>query len=207
MGQALELWTFLAIFPGLVTFGTKILPSEYRRILSTWNKSLVSYFTPYAFVEVPESYGAGGNEIYDYVQTYLSSSTAIAAHHVSLCRPKNATYNTFALADNESIHEEFMGAQISWTHHVSQRQAGSNPINWRGLPAPEDEKRIYTLKIRKEVRSRLLEPYVEHVIATAKNVKDRARDRLLYTNVRNNGGYKINLTHPHCLKILSQDLS
>jgi chaperone BCS1 len=179
-----EFWTFMAIFPGLAAFVASILPSEYRRILDTWAKSLANYLTPYAFFEVPEFYGAGGNEIYDYVQTYLSSSTAIAAHHVSLCRPKNATRNTFSLAHNESIEEEFMGVNLWWTHHVSQRQG--NAMNWGDVPL--DEKRTYTLKIRKTDKTRVLEPYVEHVIATAKNLKERTRDRLIYTNVKGKGG-------------------
>ncbi|CAK9208331.1 unnamed protein product [Sphagnum jensenii] len=191
----------------VISFVASILPSEYRRILDTWAKSLANYLTPYAFFEVPEFYGAGGNEIYDHVQTYLSSSTAIAAHHVSLCRPKNATRNTFSLAHNESIEEEFMGVNLWWTHHVSQRQG--NTVNWGDVPL--DEKRTYTLKIRKTDKTRVLEPYVEHVIATAKNLKDRTRDRLLYTNVKGKGGYNkrvwesVPFKHPSTFDTLAMD--
>jgi chaperone BCS1 len=183
----MEFWTLLAIIPGLFAFIHNILPPQYAQIFDTWVKSLVNYFSPYAFLDVPEFYGAGGNDVYDYVEEYLSSSTALAAQHVSLCRPKNATQNTFSLAHNESIMKQFMGVNVWWTHRVSQRQ-GTN-FSWPG-DAPQDEKRTYTLKIRKSHKSRVLEPYVEHVIATAKKVKDQTRDRLLYTNVKNNGYYQ-----------------
>ncbi len=101
----------LAIIPGLFAFIHNILPPQYGQIFDTWVKSLVDYFSPYAFLNVPEFYGAGGNVVYDYVQEYLSSSTALSAHHVSLCRPKNATQNTFSLAHNESIMKQFHGRQ------------------------------------------------------------------------------------------------
>ncbi|CAN5964535.1 unnamed protein product, partial [Sphagnum jensenii] len=78
----------------------------------------------------------------------------------------------------------FMGVNVWWTHSVSPRQ-GTN-FSWPG-DAPQDDKRTYTLKIRKSDKSRVLEPYVEHVIATAKKVKEQTRDRLLYTNVKNTG--------------------
>ncbi|CAK9869675.1 unnamed protein product [Sphagnum jensenii] len=179
-----EFWTLLAIIPGLFAFIHNVLPPPYAQIFNTWVKTLVDYFSPYAFLDVPEFYGAGGNVVYDYVEEYLSSSTALAAQHVSLCRPKNATQNTFSLAHNESIMKQFMGVNVWWTHSVSPRQ-GTN-FSWPG-DAPQDDKRTYTLKIRKSHKSRVLEPYVEHVIATAKKVKEQTRDRLLYTNVKNTG--------------------
>ena len=37
--------------------------------------------------------------------------TAIAAHHVNLCRANNATHNMSSLARLKSIQEEFMGAK------------------------------------------------------------------------------------------------
>jgi chaperone BCS1 len=164
-----------------------ILPPQYTQILDTWVKSLVNFFSPYAFLDVPEFYGAGGNDFYDCVEEYLSSSTALTAQHVSLCRPKNANRNTFSLAHNESIMKQFMGVNVWWTHRVSPRQ-GTNS-SWPG-EAPQDDKRTYRLQIRKSHKSRVLEPYVEHVIATAKKVKDQTRDRLLYTNVKNTGYYQ-----------------
>jgi hypothetical protein len=183
----MEFWTLLAILPGLFALIHNILPPQYTQIFDTWVKSLVNFFSPYGFLDVPEFYGTGGNYVYDCVEEYLSSSTALTAQHVSLSRPKNATRNTFSLAHNESIMKQFMGVNVWWTHRVSPRQ-GTNS-SWPG-DAPQDDKRTYRLQIPKSHKSRVLEPYVEHVIATAKKVKDQTRDRLLYTNVKNTGYYQ-----------------
>lgn len=51
-----------------------------------------------------------------------------------------------------------------------------------------DEKRKYTLKMRKGDKSRVLEAYVQHIIDVAGEVKDRSRDRLLYTNIKTTNG-------------------
>lgn len=103
LGTQMELWTFLASMFGVLAFVQNLLPKEFRQSFDAYFSRAIHYFNPYVFFDVPEFYGAGGNEIYDHVQTYLSSTTAIAAHHVNICRPKNATQNTFSLANNELI--------------------------------------------------------------------------------------------------------
>lgn len=184
----MEFWTFWAAMLGVASFLRNLLPKEYGYMFDTWIRRALSRFMPYVLFDIPEFYGAGNNEIYDYVQSYLSSSTAIAAQHVNLCRPKNATQNTFSLAHHETVEDTFMGTKVWWTHAVSQRQQPA--IQWSS--SPNDEKRKFTLKIRKKDKSRLLEPYVQHVMDVAKTEKELSRDRLLYTNVKNgSGGYYI----------------
>lgn len=117
-------------------------------------------------------------------QSYLSSTSAANAQRMSLCRPKNATQNIFALSHNETIEETFMGAKLWWTHDVTARQSGGGGVvNWRGM-GHSDEKRKYTLKIRKADKARMLDAYVQHVMDIAKEVRERSRDRLLYTNLK-----------------------
>jgi hypothetical protein len=110
----------------------------------------------------------------------------MAARHVNLCRPRNATQNTYSLAHNESVEESFQGATLWWSHDVSPRQQAGG-FSW-GNEAPMDEKRRYTLKMRKGDKSRVLEAYVQHIIDVAGEVKARSRDRLLYTNIKTTNG-------------------
>lgn len=117
-------------------------------------------------------------------QSYLSSTSAANAQRMSLCRPKNATQNIFTLAHNETIEETFLDAKLWWTHEVTARQSGGGGgLSWRGMGS-SDEKRKYTLKIRKADKGRMLEAYVQHVMDVAKGVRESSRDRLLYTNLR-----------------------
>lgn len=111
----------------------------------------------------------------------------MAAQHVNLCRPRNATQNTFSLAHNESVEESFQGATLWWSHEVSARPQAGGFNSW-GSEAPMDEKRKYTLKMRKGDKSRVLDAYVQHIIDVAGEVKDRSRDRLLYTNIKTTNG-------------------
>lgn len=116
-------------------------------------------------------------------QSYLSSTSATTAQRLSLCRAKNATQNIFALSHNETIEEAFLGAKLWWTHEVTPRQAGGGGVlPWRGMGS-SDEKRKYTLKIRKVDKVRMLDAYVQHVMDIAKEVRESSRDRLLYTNL------------------------
>jgi chaperone BCS1 len=206
--SSMEFWTFWAAMLGVLSFLRNLLPKEYGHMFDTWMRRAVSRFMPYVFFDIPEFYGAGNNEIYDYVQSYLSSSTAIAAGHVNLCRPKNATQNTFSLAHHETVEDIFMDTKVWWTHEVSQRQQSG--IQWGAVP--NDEKRKYTLKMRKKDKSKVLDLYVQHVMDIAKSEKELSRDRLLYTNVKNgSSGYKkkawesVPFKHPSTFDTLAMD--
>lgn len=181
MAGSMELWTFWAAMLGVLSFLRNLLPKEYGSMFDTWIRRAINRFMPYVFFDIPEFYGAGNNEIYDYVQSYLSSYSAIAAGRVNLCRPKNATRNTFTLAHHETVEDTFMGTKVWWTHTVSLRQ--QTAIQWGSTPS--DEKRKFTLKILKKDKNRLLQPYVQHVIDVAKTEREMSRDRLLYTNIKN----------------------
>lgn len=208
MAGTMEIWTFWAAMLGVLSFLRGLLPKEYGYMFDTWIRRALSHITPYVLFDIPEFYGAGGNEIYDYVQSYLSSSTAIAAQHVNLCRPKNATQNTFSLAHHETVEDTFMGAKVWWTHEISTRQQPT--LQWGDNV--NDEKRKYTLKIRKKDKTRILDKYVQHVMDIAKSEKELSRDRLLYTNIRNgSGGYKkrawesVPFKHPSTFETLAMD--
>lgn len=181
--ELLPLWgTLWAVGMG---FLWSMIPRVYYYRFHAWIRRVQQKFTYHASFEVQEFSGAGNNEIYDYVQSYLSSNTAIAADNVNLSRPKNATYNTFSLGRGETIEDTFMGSKVWWTHVVLDRDIPSN--TWS--ETPNDEKRKYILQIRKHDKARLLAPYLQHVIDTAKSVREQSRDRLLYTNMKGTGGY------------------
>ncbi|KAG0586553.1 hypothetical protein KC19_2G099500 [Ceratodon purpureus] len=194
---------------GALSFLLRFLPDQYGSMFSAWVRKCMQYFNSYILFEIPEFYGAGKNEIYDYVESYLSSNTAIAAEHISLCRAKNATHNTFSLGNHETLEDSsFMSTKVWWTHEIHQRMQPG--IQWGS--EPNDEKRKYFLKIRKADKTRMLEPYVQHVIDTAKLVKERTRDRNLYTNVKDSSfsfrmkaWESVPFKHPSTFETLAMD--
>lgn len=164
---------------GVLGFVQGLLPSEYHRVYQQWVRRVLHFIFPDATFDIPEFVGGAENEIYDEVQMYLTKVTSAKAQHVNMCRPRNATLTTFTLANNETLVDTFMGTRIRWTHMLENRN--QQPI-FSFSEGPQDQKRTFSLRLRKGDKDRVLEAYMEHVKKVAETVKEQSRDRLLYTN-------------------------
>ncbi|EAZ09202.1 hypothetical protein OsI_31476 [Oryza sativa Indica Group] len=179
-----EYWTSLASLMGAVAFLQGVVhavfPAELRAAVARLLGRATRAFSPYCYFDVTETEGMGTNEIYDAVQLYLSSSAAPAAGaRLTLSRPHNASSFTFGLAASDRVLDAFRGAAVTWEHVVAPRQAQG--FSWRPLP---EEKRRFTLRIRRGDRGVLLPAYLDHILAAAADIRRRSQDRLLYTNAR-----------------------
>lgn len=179
-----EYWTALASLMGAVAFLQGVLhavfPAELRAAVARLLGRVTRAFSPYCYFDVTETDGMSTNEIYDAVQLYLSSTAAPAAGaRLSLSRPHNASSFTFGLAASDRVFDAFSGAVVTWEHVVAPRQPGG--FSWRPLP---EEKRRFTLRIRRGDRDKLLPAYLDHILAAAADIRRRSQDRLLYTNSR-----------------------
>uniref|UniRef100_A0A0D9XE06 AAA+ ATPase domain-containing protein n=1 Tax=Leersia perrieri TaxID=77586 RepID=A0A0D9XE06_9ORYZ len=179
-----EYWTWLASVMGAVVFLQGVLhavfPAELRAAVARLVARATRAFSPYCYFDVTETEGMSTNEIYDAVQLYLSSNAAPAAGaRLSLSRHHNASSFTFGLAASDRVHDAFLGAAVTWEHVVAPRQ--SQGFSWRPLP---EEKRRFTLRIRRGDRDKLLPAYLDHILAAAAEIRRRSQDRLLYTNAR-----------------------
>ncbi|KAG8056841.1 hypothetical protein GUJ93_ZPchr0002g23492 [Zizania palustris] len=179
-----EYWTSLASLMGALAFLQGLLhavfPAELRAAVARLLGRATQAFSPYCYFDVTETEGMSTNEIYDAVQLYLSSTAAPAAGaRLSLSRPHNASSFTFGLAASDRVFDTFRGAAVTWEHVVAPRQ--SQGFSWRPLP---EEKRRFTLRIRRGDRDKLLPAYLDHILASAADIRRRSLDRLLYTNAR-----------------------
>ncbi|KAJ1289781.1 hypothetical protein BS78_02G190500 [Paspalum vaginatum] len=179
-----EYWTALASLMGAFAFLQGVLhtvfPAELRAAVARLLGRLTRAFSPYCYFDVTEMDGMSTNEIYDAVQLYLSSTAAPASGaRLSLSRPLNASSFTFGLAASDRVVDTFAGAAVTWEHVVAPRQGQG--FSWRPLP---EEKRRFTLRIRRGDRDKLLPAYLDHILAAAADIKRRSQDRLLYTNSR-----------------------
>ncbi|KQJ90344.1 AAA-ATPase At4g25835 [Brachypodium distachyon] len=182
-----EYWTSLASLMGALAFLQGVLhavfPAELRAAVARLLGRATRAFSPYCYFDVTETDGMSNNEIYDAVQLYLSSTAAPASGaRLSLTRPHNASSFTFGLAASDRVADSFLGAAVTWEHVVAPRQ--SPGFSWRPLP---EEKRRFTLRIRRGDREKLLPAYLDHILAKAQDIKRRSQDRLLYTNARGGG--------------------
>ncbi|XP_062193277.1 AAA-ATPase At4g25835-like [Phragmites australis] len=179
-----EYWTALASLMGAFAFLQGVLhavfPAELRAAVARLLGRVTRAFSPYCYFDVTEMDGMGTNEIYDAVQLYLSSTAAPAAGaRLSLSRPPNASSFTFGLAASDRVVDTFRDAAVTWEHVVAPRQGQG--FSWRPLP---EEKRRFTLRIRRGDRDKLLPAYLDHILVAAADIRRRSQDRLLYTNAR-----------------------
>ncbi|KAK3130087.1 hypothetical protein QOZ80_6BG0488720 [Eleusine coracana subsp. coracana] len=182
-----EYWTALASLMGAFAFLQGVVhtvfPAELRVALARVLGRVTRAFSPYCYFDVTETDGMSTNEMYDAVQLYLSSTAAPAAGaRLSLSRPLNASSFTFGLAASDRVVDAFRGASVTWEHVVAPRQGQG--FSWRPLP---EEKRRFTLRIRRGDRDKLLPAYLDHILASAADIRRRSQDRLLYTNARGGG--------------------
>ncbi|CAL9178545.1 AAA-ATPase At4g25835-like [Musa acuminata AAA Group] len=178
-----EVWTSLASIMGVFAFFQSILhavfPPELRFAAAKLFHRLFRCFSTYCYFEITEMDGVNTNELYHAVQLYLSQSASMAASRMSLSRGLNSYAFTFGLANNDRIVNGFRGASATWEHTVTQRQSQSFSLR----PLPE-EKRSFTLRIKKKDKPLLIPAYLDHIMETATELRRRNQDRRLYTNSR-----------------------
>ncbi|KAF8016559.1 hypothetical protein BT93_H1928 [Corymbia citriodora subsp. variegata] len=176
-----EFWTSLAsllgVLASLVSLLQKVFPPELK--VSTFNflNRGLNYFSSYCYYDITEIDGVNANELYSAVQLYLSSYVSASCSQLSLTRTCNSSVTTFGLSNNDCINDVFDGVAVLWEHVMTQRQ--SHSFSWRPLP---DEKRGYTLRIRKRDKDRILDSYLDHIMDKANDIRRKNQQRLLYTN-------------------------
>ncbi|KAF4359763.1 hypothetical protein CsatB_013555 [Cannabis sativa] len=188
-----EYWTSFASLLGVLAFCQTLLqtvfPPELRFALIKLFNRVFHWFSSYCYFDITEIDGVNTNELYNAVQLYLSSSVSITGSRLSLTRALNSSAITFGLSNNDVIVDYFNGVNVLWEHIVTQRQ--SQTFSWRPLP---EEKRGFTLRIKKRDKSLILNSYLDFIMDKANEIRRKNQDRLLYTNSR--GGSLDSRGHP-----------
>ncbi|KAH7688153.1 mitochondrial chaperone BCS1 protein [Dioscorea alata] len=188
-----EVWTSIASLLGALAFFQSILqavfPPQLRFTIAKLSHRLFQCFSTYCYFEITETDGVNTNELYNAVQLYLSRSASVSASRLSLSRALNSSSFTFSLSNNDQLVDTFNGATATWEHVVTQRQNPS--FSWRAIP---DEKRGFTLSIKKKDKPIILQCYLNHIMLTAAQLRHLNQDRLLFTNSR--GGALDSRGHP-----------
>ncbi|KAM7252741.1 hypothetical protein ACFE04_008250 [Oxalis oulophora] len=188
-----EYWTSLASILGVLAFCQTLLqtifPPELRfATLKLFNR-IANFFSSYCYFDITEIDGVNTNELYNAVQLYLSTSVSISTRRLSLTRALNSSAITFGLSNNDCITDTFNSVSVQWEHVITQRQAQT--FSWRPLP---EEKRGFTLRIRKKDKSLILDLYLDFIMDKANEIRRKNQERLLYTNSR--GGSIDSRGHP-----------
>ncbi|KAI6680772.1 hypothetical protein NL676_034653 [Syzygium grande] len=188
-----EFWTSLASLLGVLAFCQSplqvVFPPELRFASLKFLNRALNCFSSYCCYDITEIDGVNTNELYNAVQLYLSSFVSASASCLSLTRLINSSATAFGLSNNDCFNDVFSGVAVQREHVVTQRQSQS--FSWRPLP---DEKRGFTLWIRKRDKDLILDSYLDYVMDKANDIRRKNQERLLYTNSR--GGSLDSRGHP-----------
>ncbi|KAL6520633.1 hypothetical protein OROMI_032193 [Orobanche minor] len=178
-----EIWTTMASIMGVWAFSQSLLhtvfPPEVRFASLKFLQRLFSYFSSYCYYDITEIDGVNTNELYNAVQLYLGSSASISGTRLSITRGLNSSSITFGLSNNDRLVDTYRGVTVEWEHVVTQRQ--SQTFSWRPMP---EEKRGFTLRVRKKNKQLVLSSYLDFVMDKANELRRKNQDRLLHTNSR-----------------------
>ncbi|KAA8516206.1 hypothetical protein F0562_019385 [Nyssa sinensis] len=101
------------------------------------------------------------------------------------------------LDDNQTVHDTFLGARVSWTNEVEKNSESSC-------------RRTFSLKIKKKDKRRILRTYLQHIHTVSDDIEHLRREAKLYMNTqsdhRNNGRWRsVPFTHPSTLDTIAMD--
>ncbi|KAF8035401.1 hypothetical protein BT93_C1434 [Corymbia citriodora subsp. variegata] len=207
MAERKESWTSLASSLGILAYCQTLVhvvfPTELRFASLKFLNRALRCCSFYCYFDITEMDGHNTNELYNAVQLYLSSFVSASCRHLSLTRARNSSATTFGLTRDDYINDVFDGVAVQWEHVVTPRQ--SLALEQSRL----DEKRCFTLRIRKRDRHLILESYMDYITDKANDIRHNSQQRLIYTNsmscYRSSPWESVPFKHPSTFDTLAMD--
>ncbi|KAJ7519407.1 hypothetical protein O6H91_20G037100 [Diphasiastrum complanatum] len=154
----------------------------------------------YYYFEVHENDdGINSNELYSMVQLHLTSSVSTITHRFTLCLPKNSNKSPTASPRDRKYPRN---SKVWWKQYSKEYRQDQSSL-WGKWP---DEKRHFTLKIRKHDRDRVLQDYLDHIVNHARQLLHSNREKQLYTNALHGKPWEcVPFKHPSTFDTLALD--
>ncbi|KAI5084792.1 hypothetical protein GOP47_0000961 [Adiantum capillus-veneris] len=219
--RASELLGYLGSFIGLLTVAQtmlhNLLPTPLMGVVAGLMCRAQNALSRFHYVEVPEyDESCLPNELYGAIKLHLSVSitrtSVLSAKRLKLYCAANARDFTWSPGHHELLPITFLGSNLFWEHFTAPEQSSPqhqmHATLWNRPPLP-DEKRSFILKLHKKDKNRVLKPYMEHILKQAREIRHKNRERLLYTNGRNDSFRhpwdSVPFKHPSTFETLALD--
>ncbi|XAR53931.1 hypothetical protein NMG60_11028874 [Bertholletia excelsa] len=140
------------------------------------------------------------NQFYGVVCAYVSSLTSIEdSDFTNLFSGKKSSDIVLCLDDNQTVHDEFLGARVSWTNEVRVGRGNDRSCS-----------RSFVLRIKKKDKRRILKAYIQHIHTVSDEIEERRGEVKLYMNTlphhEGNGRWiSVPFTHPSTLDTIVMD--
>lgn len=135
------------------------------------------------------------NQFYRKVHTYVNSLTSMEdSDFTNLFAGKKSNDIILCLDHNQTVHDEFLGARVSWTNAVD---------NGKGFI-----RKNFILRVKKKDKRRILKPYLQHIHTISDEIEQKPqRDVKLYMNTEKSDGRwrSVPFTHPSTLETIAMD--
>lgn len=178
-------------------------PPQLHRRLMTFLLKLDSYLCPNIQVSIHEFIGSNlrAHEAYPAVEAYLSVYSPKTVKKLKAEMVKDSHKVVFTMDENERVTDEFQGVKVTW---ISGRTR--TPQGTQNYGHPEPERRYYKLVFHKRYRELVFGPYLEHVIETGKEIRQRNKQRKLFTNGHHRSSWSYVLfDHPATFETLAME--
>ena len=172
VGSALFVW---AIFQ-------HYFPQCLADFIGRYYRKLVNFFNPYIEITFNEFTGQRGmrSEAYKDIQNYVGYNSTRQASRLKGSLVKNGRSLVLGIDDYEEVVDVFEGVQVWW---ISGKQnTNRRAISIYPVRGQSDDKRYYTLLFHKRHWDLISGPYLNYVLKEGKALKDRNRQKKIYTN-------------------------
>ncbi|GLJ55340.1 hypothetical protein SUGI_1187430 [Cryptomeria japonica] len=183
------------------------LPPELYEYFREQRRRLSRFLSPYITLVIEEISGFKVSDLYESVQIYLSTRSISTATRLKVSKAKKDKAFTFAMDTSQQIMDEFHGVKVWWTLRTEVKPPS--------LLNVFHDKCYLELTFHKKDKATIFESYLPHVIAEAKIMQLKKRQRKIYTNIcansqshpsaRNPGWNAVVFEHPATFETLALD--
>ncbi|KAJ4839108.1 hypothetical protein Tsubulata_014918 [Turnera subulata] len=161
---------FLLFVVVVVSFLLRVVLFKTGLIYVTkkWWRAIEDCFHVYQSFKVPESNeNMQENQLYRKVSVYLNSLSSLEdSDFTNLFTGKKSNEILLRLDANQVIHDNFLGAKVSWTNEIRTEKS-------------------FVLRVRKADKRRILRPYLQHIHTVSDELeqKQQRKELKLYMNI------------------------
>ncbi|GFQ02357.1 probable mitochondrial chaperone bcs1-b [Phtheirospermum japonicum] len=150
-------------------------PHELRGPIKRYSQKIINFFNPYIHVTFQEYAGDGfsRSSAFTSIERYLNANSTNQAKNLKANVARDSEVIVLSMAKNEEVTEEYEGIKLWWTSRET-----------------EDEKRYFRLTFHRKHRQTITTKYLTHILSEGKAITVKERRRKLYTNNKNDGGYR-----------------
>ncbi|XP_022136665.1 AAA-ATPase At5g17760-like, partial [Momordica charantia] len=187
-----------------------LIPGPIRSYIAAAVRRLFNSSSPLLTLLIEESSGMSPNQIYDAVDTYLSTKITPATARLRITKSPKDKSPTLRLEKGEKLVDSFDGIELLWTFNSHDHDKSSNTPNNNALfPGGRTERRYFELQFHKTHYQKILRSYIPHLLDRAAAIKNESRALKMHT-MSSSGCYSgkweaVNLEHPATFETVAME--